>query len=171
MDIILNKLNESATTLLPYIIELLTLVTIIYITRLINKVKVEANKIQNEDERKLLMDSLEDVRRTLVKNMVRVNETSKQAILKSNNGNLTEEDKKKLLTEAIESTKNQISNDALNMISRRYDDVNGYLEATLEHELRNMKLEELGQVNSKEYEDALKEIEELKKELAKEQNK
>ena len=171
MDIILNKLNESATTLLPYIIELLTLVAIIYITRLINKVKVEANKIQNEDERKLLMDSLEDVRRTLVKNMVRVNETSKQAILKSNNGNLTEEDKKKLLTEAIESTKNQISNDALNMISRRYDDVNGYLEATLEHELRNMKLEELGQVNSKEYEDALKEIEELKKELAKEQSK
>ena len=171
MDIILNKLNESATTLLPYIIELLTLVAIIYITRLINKVKVEANKIQNEDERKLLMDSLEDVRRTLVKNMVRVNETSKQAILKSNNGNLTEEDKKKLLTEAIESTKNQISNDALNMISRRYDDVNGYLEATLEHELRNMKLEEVGQVNSKEYEDALKEIEELKKELAKEQNK
>ena len=171
MDIILNKLNESATTLLPYIIELLTLVAIIYITRLINKVKVEANKIQNEDERKLLMDSLEDVRRTLVKNMVRVNETSKQAILKSNNGNLTEEDKKKLLTEAIESTKNQISNDALNMISRRYDDVNGYLEATLEHELKNMKLEEVGQVNSKEYEDALKEIEELKKELAKEQNK
>ena len=171
MDIILNKLNESATTLLPYIIELLTLVAIIYITRLINKVKVEANKIQNEDERKLLMDSLEDVRRTLVKNMVRVNETSKQTILKSNNGNLTEEDKKKLLTEAIESTKNQISNDALNMISRRYDDVNGYLEATLEHELRNMKLEEVGQVNSKEYEDALKEIEELKKELAKEQNK
>ena len=171
MDIILNKLNESATTLLPYIIELLTLVAIIYITRLINKVKVEANKIQNEDERKLLMDSLEDVRRTLVKNMVRVNETSKQAILKSNNGNLTEEDKKKLLTEAIESTKNQISNDALNMTSRRYDDVNGYLEATLEHELRNMKLEEVGQVNSKEYEDALKEIEELKKELAKEQNK
>lgn len=171
MDIILNKLNESATTLLPYIIELLTLVAIIYITRLINKVKVEANKIQNEDERKLLMDSLEDVRRTLVKNMVRVNETSKQAILKSNNGNLTEEDKKKLLTEAIESTKNQISNDVLNMISRRYDDVNGYLEATLEHELRNMKLEEVGQVNSKEYEDALKEIEELKKELAKEQNK
>ena len=171
MDIILNKLNESATTLLPYIIELLTLVAIIYITRLINKVKVEANKIQNEDERKLLMDSLEDVRRTLVKNMVRVNETSKQAILKSNNGNLTEEDKKKLLTEAIESTKNQISNDALNMISRRYDDVNGYLEATLEHELRNMKLEEVGQINSKEYEDALKEIEELKKELAKEQNK
>ena len=171
MDIILNKLNESATTLLPYIIELLTLVAIIYITRLINKVKVEANKIQNEDERKLLMDSLEDVRRTLVKNMVRVNETSKQAILKSNNGNLTEEDKKKLLTEAIESTKNQINNDALNMISRRYDDINGYLEATLEHELRNMKLEEVGQVNSKEYEDALKEIEELKKELAKEQNK
>ena len=171
MDIILNKLNESATTLLPYIIELLTLVAIIYITRLINKVKVEANKIQNEDERKLLMDSLEDVRRTLVKNMVRVNETSKQAILKSNNGNLTEKDKKKLLTEAIESTKNQISNDVLNMISRRYDDVNGYLEATLEHELRNMKLEEVGQVNSKEYEDALKEIEELKKELAKEQNK
>ena len=171
MDIILNKLNESATTLLPYIIELLTLVAIIYITRLINKVKVEANKIQNEDERKLLMDSLEDVRRTLVKNMVRVNETLKQAILKSNNGNLTEEDKKKLLTEAIESTKNQISNDALNMISRRYDDVNGYLEATLEHELRKMKLEEVGQVNSKEYEDALKEIEELKKELAKEQNK
>ena len=171
MNIILNKLNESATTLLPYIIELLTLVAIIYITRLINKVKVEANKIQNEDERKLLMDSLEDVRRTLVKNMVRVNETSKQAILKSNNGNLTEEDKKKLLTEAIESTKNQISNDVLNMISRRYDDVNGYLEATLEHELRNMKLEEVGQVNSKEYEDALKEIEELKKELAKEQNK
>ena len=171
MDIILNKLNESATTLLPYIIELLTLVAIIYITRLINKVKVEANKIQNEDERKLLMDSLEDVRRTLVKNMVRVNETSKQAILKSNNGNLTEEDKKKLLTEAIESTKNQISNDVLNMISRRYDDVNGYLEATLEHELRNMKLEEVGQVNSKEYEDALKEIEELKRELAKEQNK
>ena len=171
MDIILNKLNESATTLLPYIIELLTLVAIIYITRLINKVKVEANKIQNEDERKLLMDSLEDVRRTLVKNMVRINETSKQAILKSNNGNLTEEDKKKLLTEAIESTKNQISNDVLNMISRRYDDVNGYLEATLEHELRNMKLEEVGQVNSKEYEDALKEIEELKKELAKEQNK
>ena len=84
---------------------------------------------------------------------------------------MTEEDKKKLLTEAIESTKNQISNDALNMISRRYDDVNGYLEATLEHELRNMKLEEVGQVNSKEYEDALKEIEELKKELAKEQNK
>ena len=171
MNIILNKLNESATTLLPYIIELLTLVAIIYITKLINKAKVEANKIQNEDERKLLMDSLEDVRRTLVKNMVRVNETSKQAILKSNNGNLTEEDKKKLLTEAIESTKNQISNDVLNMISRRYDDVNGYLEATLEHELRNMKLEELGQVNSKEYEDALKEIEELKKELAKEQNK
>ena len=171
MDIILNKLNESATTLLPYIIELLTLVAIIYITRLINKVKVEANKIQNEDERKLLMDSLEDVRRTLVKNMVRVNETSKQAILKSNNGNLTEEDKKKLLTEAIDSTKNQISNDVLNMISRRYDDVNGYLEATLEHELRNMKLEEVGQVNSKEYEEALKEIEELKKELAKEQNK
>ena len=166
-----NQINESLYTIVGLLISLATIYVVIYLNKLISKAKIEAKKIEDEQQRKLVVDGLEDLRRTLVKNIVATEETTKQAMIKSKQGNLTKEDYKKLAEEVLIKTKDQLSNDTLSLLSRNYDNLNSYIESELEAQLKEVKLQNMNMVTATEYEDALKEIEELKKELAKEQNK
>ena len=166
-----NQINESLYTIVGLLISLATIYVVIYLNKLISKAKIEAKKIEDEEQRKLVVDGLEDLRRTLVKNIVATEETTKQAMIKSKQGNLTKEDYKKLAEEVLIKTKDQLSNDTLSLLSRNYDNLNSYIESELEAQLKEVKLQNMNMVTATEYEDALKEIEELKKELAKEQNK
>ena len=171
MEGLQNQINESLYTIVGLLISLATIYVVIYLNKLISKVKIEATKIEDEQQRKLVVDGLEDLRRTLVKNIVATEETTKQAMIKSKQGNLTKEDYKKLAEEVLIKTKDQLSNDTLSLLSRNYDNLNSYIESELEAQLKEVKLQNMNMVTATEYEDALKEIEELKKELAKEQNK
>ena len=166
-----NQINESLYTIVGLLISLATIYIVIYLNKLISKAKIEATKIEDEQQRKLVVDGLEDLRRTLVKNIVATEETTKQAMIKSKQGNLTKEDYRKLAEEVLIKTKDQLSNDTLSLLSRNYDNLNSYIESELEAQLKEVKLQNMNMVTATEYEDALKEIEELKKELAKEQNK
>lgn len=166
-----NQINESLYTIVGLLISLATIYVVIYLNKLISKAKIEAKKIEDEQQRKLVVDGLEDLRRTLVKNIVATEETTKQAMIKSKQGNLTKEDYKKLAEEVLIKTKDQLSNDTLSLLSRNYDNLNSYIESELEAQLKEVKLQNMNMVTATEYEEALKEIEELKKELAKEQNK
>ena len=171
MEGLQNQINESLYTIVGLLISLATIYVVIYLNKLISKAKIEATKIKDEQQRKLVVDGLEDLRRTLVKNIVATEETTKQAMIKSKQGNLTKEDYKKLAEEVLIKTKDQLSNDTLSLLSRNYDNLNSYIESELEAQLKEVKLQNMNMVTATEYEDALKEIEELKKELAKEQNK
>ena len=171
MEGLQNQINESLYTIVGLLISLATIYIVIYLNKLISKAKIEAKKIEDEQQRKLVVDGLEDLRRTLVKNIVATEETTKQAMIKSKQGNLTKEDYKKLAEEVLIKTKDQLSNDTLSLLSRNYDNLNSYIESELEAQLKEVKLQNMNMVTATEYEDALKEIEELKKELAKEQNK
>ena len=171
MEGLQNQINESLYTIVGLLISLATIYVVIYLNKLISKVKIEATKIEDEQQRKLVVDGLEDLRRTLVKNIVATEETTKQAMIKSKQGNLTKEDYKKLAEEVLIKTKDQLSNDTLSLLSRNYDNLNSYIESELEAQLKEVKLQNMNMVTATEYEEALKEIEELKKELAKEQNK
>ena len=166
-----NQISESLYTIVGLLISLATIYVVIYLNKLISKAKIEATKIKDEQQRKLVVDGLEDLRRTLVKNIVATEETTKQAMIKSKQGNLTKEDYKKLAEEVLIKTKDQLSNDTLSLLSRNYDNLNSYIESELEAQLKEVKLQNMNMVTATEYEEALKEIEELKKELAKEQNK
>ena len=171
MEGLQNQINESLYTIVGLLISLATIYVVIYLNKLISKAKIEVTKIEDEQQRKLVIDGLEDLRRTLVKNIVATEETTKQAMIKSKQGNLTKEDYKKLAEEVLIKTKDQLSNDTLSLLSRNYDNLNSYIESELEAQLKEVKLQNMNMVTATEYEDALKEIEELKKELAKEQNK
>ena len=171
MEGLQNQINESLYTIVGLLISLATIYVVIYLNKLISKAKIEATKIKDEQQRKLVVDGLEDLRRTLVKNIVATEETTKQAMIKSKQGNLTKEDYKKLAEEVLIKTKGQLSNDTLSLLSRNYDNLNSYIESELEAQLKEVKLQNMNMVTATEYEDTLKEIEELKKELAKEQNK
>ena len=171
MEGLQNQINESLYTIVGLLISLATIYVVIYLNKLISKAKIEATKIKDEQQRKLVVDGLEDLRRTLVKNIVATEETTKQAMIKSKQGNLTKEDYKKLAEEVLIKTKDQLSNDTLSLLSRNYDNLNSYIESELEAQLKEVKLQNMNMVTATEYEEALKEIEELKKELAKEQNK
>ena len=171
MEGLQNQINESLYTIVGLLISLATIYVVIYLNKLISKAKIEVTKIEDEQQRKLVVDGLEDLRRTLVKNIVATEETTKQAMIKSKQGNLTKEDYKKLAEEVLIKTKDQLSNDTLSLLSRNYDNLNSYIESELEAQLKEVKLQNMNMVTATEYEDALKEIEELKKELAKEQNK
>ena len=166
-----NQINESLYTIVGLLISLATIYVVIYLNKLISKAKIEVTKIEDEQQRKLVVDGLEDLRRTLVKNIVATEETTKQAMIKSKQGNLTKEDYKKLAEEVLIKTKDQLSNDTLSLLSRNYDNLNSYIESELEAQLKEVKLQNMNMVTATEYEEALKEIEELKKQLAKEQNK
>ena len=171
MEGLQNQFNESLYTIVGLLISLATIYVVIYLNKLISKAKIEAKKIEDEQQRKLVVDGLEDLRRTLVKNIVATEETTKQAMIKSKQGNLTKEDYKKLAEEVLIKTKDQLSNDTLSLLSRNYDNLNSYIESELEAQLKEVKLQNMNMVTATEYEEALKEIEELKKQLAKEQNK
>ena len=171
MEGLQNQINESLYTIVGLLISLATIYVVIYLNKLISKAKIEAKKIEDEQQRKLVVDGLEDLRRTLVKNIVATEETTKQAMIKSKQGNLTKEDYKKLAEEVLIKTKDQLSNDTLSLLSRNYDNLNSYIESELEAQLKEVKLQNMNMVTATEYEEALKEIEELKKQLAKEQNK
>ena len=171
MEGLQNQINESLYTIVGLLISLATIYVVIYLNKLISKAKIEAKKIEDEQQRKLVINGLEDLRRTLVKNIVATEETTKQAMIKSKQGNLTKEDYKKLAEEVLIKTKDQLSNDTLSLLSRNYDNLNSYIESELEAQLKEVKLQNMNMVTATEYEEALKEIEELKKQLAKEQNK
>ena len=171
MEGLQNQFNESLYTIVGLLISLATIYIVIYLNKLISKAKIEATKIEDEQQRKLVVDGLEDLRRTLVKNIVATEETTKQAMIKSKQGNLTKEDYKKLAEEVLIKTKDQLSNDTLSLLSRNYDNLDSYIKSELEEQLKQVKLQNMNMVTATEYEEALKEIEELKKELAKEQNK
>ena len=161
-----NQINESLYTIVGLLISLATIYIVIYLNKLISKAKIEAKKIEDEQQRKLVVDGLEDLRRTLVKNIVATEETTKQAMIKSKQGNLTKEDYKKLAEEVLIKTKDQLSNDTLSLLSRNYDNLNSYIESELEAQLKEVKLQNMNMVTATEYEEALKEIAELKKQLA-----
>ena len=99
MEGLQNQINESLYTIVGLLISLATIYVVIYLNKLISKAKIEAKKIEDEQQRKLVVDGLEDLRRTLVKNIVATEETTKQAMIKSKQGNLTKEDYKKLAEE------------------------------------------------------------------------
>ena len=166
MEGLQNQINESLYTIVELLISLATIYVVIYLNKLISKAKIEATKIKDEQQRKLVVDGLEDLRRTLVKNIVATEETTKQAMIKSKQGNLTKEDYKKLAEEVLIKTKDQLSNDTLSLLSRNYDNLNSYIESELEAQLKVVKLQNMNMVTATEYEEALKEIEELKKQLA-----
>ena len=166
MEGLQNQINESLYTIVGLLISLATIYVVIYLNKLISKAKIEATKIKDEQQRKLVVDGLEDLRRTLVKNIVATEETTKQAMIKSKQGNLTKEDYKKLAEEVLIKTKDQLSNDTLSLLSRNYDNLNSYIESELEAQLKEIKLQNMNMVTATEYEEALKEIEELKKQLA-----
>lgn len=166
MEGLQNQINESLYTIVGLLISLATIYVVIYLNKLISKAKIEATKIKDEQQRKLVVDGLEDLRRTLVKNIVATEETTKQAMIKSKQGNLTKEDYKKLAEEVLIKTKDQLSNDTLSLLSRNYDNLNSYIESELEAQLKEVKLQNMNMVTATEYEEALKEIEELKKQLA-----
>ena len=166
MEGLQNQFNESLYTIVGLLISLATIYVVIYLNKLISKAKIEATKIEDEQQRKLVVDGLEDLRRTLVKNIVATEETTKQAMIKSKQGNLTKEDYKKLAEEVLIKTKDQLSNDTLSLLSRNYDNLNSYIESELEAQLKEVKLQNMNMVTATEYEEALKEIEELKKQLA-----
>ena len=166
MEGLQNQINESLYTIVGLLISLATIYVVIYLNKLISKAKIEATKIKDEQQRKLVVDGLEDLRRTLVKNIVATEETTKQAMIKSKQGNLTKEDYKKLAEEVLIKTKDQLSNDTLSLLSRNYDNLNSYIESELEAQLKEVKLHNMNMVTATEYEEALKEIEELKKQLA-----
>ena len=166
-----NQINESLYTIVGLLISLATIYVVIYLNKLISKVKIEATKIEDEQQRKLVVDGLEDLRRTLVKNIVATEETTKQAMIKSKQGNLTKEDYKKLAEEVLIKTKDQLSNDTLSLLSRNYDNLDSYIQSELEEQLKQVKLENANMVSSDEYNKALSEIKQLKEQLAKEQSK
>ena len=166
MEGLQNQINESLYTIVGLLISLATIYVVIYLNKLISKAKIEVTKIEDEQQRKLVVDGLEDLRRTLVKNIVATEETTKQAMIKSKQGNLTKEDYKKLAEEVLIKTKDQLSNDTLSLLSRNYDNLNSYIESELEAQLKEVKLQNMNMVTATEYEEALKEIEELKKQLA-----
>ena len=129
MEGLQNQINESLYTIVGLLISLATIYVVIYLNKLISKAKIEAKKIEDEQQRKLVVDGLEDLRRTLVKNIVATEETTKQAMIKSKQGNLTKEDYKKLAEEVLIKTKDQLSNDTLSLLSRNYDNLNSYIES------------------------------------------
>ena len=171
MEGLQNQINESLYTIVGLLISLATIYVVIYLNKLISKAKIEAKKIEDEQQRKLVIDGLEDLRRTLVKNIVATEETTKQAMIKSKQGNLTKEDYKKLAEEVLIKTKDQLSNDTLDLLSRNYDNWDSYIKSELEEQLKQVKLENANMVSSDEYNKALSEIKQLKEQLAKEQNK
>ena len=171
MEGLQNQINESLYTIVGLLISLATIYVVIYLNKLISKAKIEVTKIEDEQQRKLLVDGLEDLRRTLVKNIVATEETTKQAMIKSKQGNLTKEDYKKLAEEVFNKTKDQLSNDTLNLLSRNYDNLDSYIKSELEEQLKQVKLENANMVSSDEYNKALLEIKQLKEQLAKEQSK
>ena len=171
MEGLQNQINESLYTIVGLLISLATIYIVIYLNKLISKAKIEAKKIEDEQQRKLVVDGLEDLRRTLVKNIVATEETTKQAMIKSKQGNLTKEDYKKLAEEVFNKTKDQLSNDTLDLLSRNYDNLDSYIQSELEEQLKQVKLENANMVSSDEYNKALLEIKQLKEQLAKEQSK
>ena len=104
-----NQINESLYTIVQLLLTLGTLYAIIYLNKAINKAKIEANKISDERQRALINNTLENLRTIIAKNIVAVEETSKQILIETKGKNLTREDLSILASEVLEKTKKQIS--------------------------------------------------------------
>ena len=160
-----NQINESLYTIVQLLLTLGTLYAIIYLNKAINKAKIEANKISDERQRALINNTLENLRTIIAKNIVAVEETSKQILIETKGKNLTREDLSILASEVLEKTKKQIGTDAIDLLSNTYGDIDSYIKTELENQLKYMKLQNKNIVSEDEYNEALKQIEELKKQL------
>ena len=160
-----NQINESLYTIVQLLLTLGTLYAIIYLNKAINKAKIEANKISDERQRALINNTLENLRTIIAKNIVAVEETSKQILIETKGKNLTREYLIVLASEVLEKTKKQIGTDAIDLLSNTYGDIDDYIKTELENQLKYMKLQNKNIVSEDEYNEALKQIEELKKQL------
>lgn len=160
-----NQINESLYTIVQLLLTLGTLYAIIYLNKAINKAKIEANKISDERQRALINNTLENLRTIIAKNIVAVEETSKQILIETKGKKLTREDLSILASEVLEKTKKQIGTDAIELLSNTYGDIDSYIKTELENQLKYMKLQNKNIVSEDEYNEALKQIEELKKQL------
>lgn len=171
MEQLQNQIQQSLYTILGLLISLATIYVVIYLNRLIKLAKEKANAIQNEEQKKIVNDTLDRLNKVLLTNIVRAENTVKKDILvQISDGKITKDELNKLAEDVKNDVINQMGQDAITLLSQTYGDINGYIESLLEKQLADLKISgEIPTVDYKlaEIEEAKKQIEKVKKQLDK----
>ena len=171
MEQLQNQIQQSLYTILGLLISLATIYVVIYLNRLIKLAKEKANAIQNEEQKKIVNDTLDRLNKVLLTNIVRAENTVKKDILvQISDGKITKDELNKLAEDVKNDVINQMGQDAITLLSQTYGDINGYIESLLEKQLADLKASgeiPTGASKLSEIEEAKKQIEEVKKQLDK----
>lgn len=170
MDQIMNQLQEGLVVIVGMLISIGVIYAVIVLQRVKDKLMKQANAIENEEQRKLLTNSIEDMHRVLTSSIVRVDATLKPAILEGiKDGKLDKSELVGLSDIVMQDVVANLKNESLEIISNNVGDVQLYIQGELEKELAKLKIENvIPNVNlgsDEELAKALATIEELKKQL------
>lgn len=135
-EILVNLL----ATVIVGALALLSAIAIKYLNKTVKKAEVEIQSIKDEDTRQLFTSSLNTLNKLIETNVVSVEDTLKQEILKaSEDGKLSKDDGVRLKNVVVDNIYNQIKKETLDAIKSQIVDVDSYIENKIETTLSEIK--------------------------------
>ena len=112
----------------------------LFVAKATQKAKVEAEKLNDERQRKIVNATLNKVDELLRTNIIALENTTKKDMLALiDDGKIEKDELKKLAQDVKINVLNQLGEDSLAILNDTLGDVNGYLEVRIEEKLAEIK--------------------------------
>ena len=113
----------------------------LFVAKATQKAKVEAEKLNDERQRKIVNATLNKVDELLRTNIIALENTTKKDMLALiDDGKIEKDELKKLAQDVKINVLNKLGEDSLAILNDTLGDVNGYLEARIEEKLAEIKV-------------------------------
>lgn len=112
----------------------------VFVAKATEKAKLESKKIEDERQRRMLQDALDNIDSLLKTNIIALENTTKKEMLEAiADGKIEKDELKTLAVKVKENVLIQLGNDSIDILCSSMGDVNGYLEARVEELLVQIK--------------------------------
>lgn len=112
----------------------------VFVAKATEKAKLESKKIEDERQRRMLQDALDNIDSLLKTNIIALENTTKKEMLEAiADGKIEKDELKTLAVKVKENVLIQLGNDSIDILCSSMGDVNSYLEARVEELLVQIK--------------------------------
>lgn len=113
---------------------------VFYVNKLVAKVKVETEKLQDEKQQKLFEDALNRVNDLIQKTVAQIEQTSAKQMREAvKDGKVDKAELEALGTLAVNNVYNQLTTDTKVVLSAELTDVEAYIQSAVEAAVLNLK--------------------------------
>jgi hypothetical protein len=120
----------------------------IYINKALEIAKAKAEQIKDEKAKKIVDNTLEKTANLIKTNIVALENTAKQELIKSiADGKIDKSELNQLAMSVQQNVLTQLGDESLNILNNSLGDVSGYISSKIEETLADLKLDQTSSVS------------------------